>query len=76
MKAILIGAMLPAIMLSSLAVYEFEQHRVAVELGNAFGCGRFYAGNFDPADDPRDDHSKCYPYYKAWEKSEQWPATK
>ncbi len=41
------------------------------ELGSAFGCGRFYAGNFDPADDPRDEQSKCYPYYKAWD-AQQW----
>jgi hypothetical protein len=39
--------------------------------GFAFGCGRFYAGNFDPADDPRDEQSKCYPYYKAWD-AQQW----
>jgi hypothetical protein len=44
------------------------------ELALAFGCGRFYAGHFDPADDPRDERSKCYPYYKAWEKTERWPA--
>jgi hypothetical protein len=53
--------------------YELGAAHVRPELAFAFGCGRFYAGNFDPADDPRDEHSKCYPYYKAWEKSEQWP---
>ena len=41
------------------------------KFGYAFGCGRFYAGNFDPADDPRDEQSKCYPYYKAWWRTEQ-----
>ena len=42
----------------------------ARKFGYAFGCGRFYAGNFDPADDPRDEQSTCYPYYKAWDKTE------
>jgi hypothetical protein len=45
----------------------------ASEFGLAFGCGRHYASNYDPADDPTDENSKCYPSYKAWEKSEQWP---
>ena len=48
----------------------------ARQFGYAFGCGRFYAGNFDPADDPRDERSKCYPYYKSWEATETWPARK
>ena len=46
------------------------------KFGEAFGCGRFYAGNFDPADDPRDENSRCYPYYKSWEATETWPAHK
>ena len=41
------------------------------KIGDAFGCGRFYAGNFDPAEDPRDERSPCYPYYKAWD-ARQW----
>jgi hypothetical protein len=48
---------------------EYDHDRY--ETGVAFGCGRFYAGNFDPADDPRDDRSPCYPYYKAWD-AQQW----
>ena len=47
------------------------QDHDARELGSAFGCGRFYAGNFDPADDPRDEQSPCYSYYKAWD-AQQW----
>ena len=43
------------------------------QIGYAFGCGRFYADNNDPALDPRNDESPCYPYYKAWDATEWHP---
>ena len=49
------------------------QDRDAKDFGYAFGCGRVYADNKDPALDASDDRSPCYPYYKAWRESERWP---
>ena len=49
------------------------QDRDAKDFGYAFGCGRVYADNKDPALDASDDQSPCYPYYKAWRESERWP---
>ena len=70
----LIGATIGlAIGVGMMMQYGGEQQRKAV--GAAFGCGMFYAGDFDPARDPRDERSPCYPYYKAWEAGLWHPST-
>ena len=66
----MLGVAIMGFVLGGGMEYDYNNARVA----SAFGCGRFYAGNFDPADDPRDEHSRCYPYYKAWEPGERWPS--
>lgn len=69
---LIVGMLIVALLSWFLVMQDYDN----AKFGEAFGCGRFYAGNFDPADDPRDEHSRCYPYYKTWEATEQWPAHK
>ena len=71
-----IVAAILVLVLGSFIAAEHVREAALSELGFAFGCGRHYASNYDPADDPTDMNSKCYPAYKAWEKSEQWPRTR
>lgn len=74
--ALTLAALAVALILIGVVAYSNGTRVIIMdqaEFGFAFGCGRHYASNYDPADSPTDMHSKCYPYYKAWEKSEQWP---
>ena len=67
------GTMLTIAVLSAVLGAGMEYDHDRYETGFAFGCGRFYADNRDPALDAADDQSPCYPYYKEWIAQETGP---
>ena len=68
-----VGAVLFAVALMAgpfLLGSEWGRHDTEAAVAQAFGCGRVYADNNDPALDAWNDDSPCYPAYKAWDKTE------
>lgn len=73
MRFVLVSLVLASVALSFILGAGMMLDHDKSQLGYAFGCGRFYADNNEPALDPRDEQSPCYPYYKAWDATEWHP---